>query len=111
MPIAPSRERERSERSTWVVCRNRCRHEPNKLRPRQARLGSTYHHSVFDCHIGGQREQVETDILAKHRIILSVRRLIDKSQEHLPIADLYGRKEACEDAGGNHKAERLMAAQ
>jgi len=48
------------------------------------------HDPVFDEDIGGQREEIEADVLVVERIVYALWHLIDKPQEDTPVADFCG---------------------
>src|SRR6266702_1905383 len=48
------------------------------------------HHPVLDEDVGGQREEIEADVLVVERIVCAIWHLIDKPQEDAPVADFCG---------------------
>jgi hypothetical protein len=56
-------------------------------------------HPIFEYYIGWKGEEIEADVLVVQGIALSIRHLIDESQEHIPVADLPGGKQDRKDAG------------
>ena len=54
-------------------------------------------HPVLERDIGRKREEIETDVLPIEGIALSVRRLADKAEDHVPVASLAEGDQGRED--------------
>ena len=68
--------------------------------PATRKLKTSISSSQFLMHdIGGKGEEIEADVVAVLRVALSIRHLIDESQEHAPVADLPGGNQDPEDDG------------
>jgi hypothetical protein len=70
-------------------------------------------HPILDDDIGGQREEVEADVLVVERVIRAVGHLIEEPQEDAPVVDLSPGDKHSEDASaaGDDKRPRQPMAQ
>ena len=58
-------------------------------------------HPVLERDVGGKREEIETDVLPVEGIALSVRRLADEAEGHVPVVSLAQGNEGREDEGAS----------
>ena len=63
-------------------------------------------HPVLDRDIGGQREEIEADVLAVERIVGAVRHVIEELQEDAPVAGFRRADQRCEQARGERDEPR-----
>ena len=90
------RHRHRSDEAALLIDRNRAVH-PIERRGHQTGDAEREQQPVLDRNISGQREQIESDVLAEQGIGEAVRHLIDVAQRHAPIAELRGRNQNSHD--------------
>ncbi len=60
---------------------------------------------VLERKIGGQREQIEADVLAEDRIVLAVGHLMKEAQHQVPVGDLAGGDEQPQDDSATGNAD------
>ena len=56
-------------------------------------------HPILDNDIGGQRKEIEADVLVVERVVHAIGHLIEKPQEDAPIVDLSPGDKHSEEAG------------
>ena len=63
---------------------------------------------VLERDIGRQREEIEADVLAEHRIALAIGHLVEEAKHRVPVRDLDGGGQQAEQDGraGDGKASR-----
>jgi hypothetical protein len=66
------------------------------------------HQPVLERDIGGQRKEIEADVLAKHRIALAIRHLVEEAKHDVPVRKLEDGDQQAEKDGhaGDEEAPR-----